>query len=386
LEDFRSILVCAGLVIAGMLWNLPAISAPAQSSVPSGFRVVQDFRDTWRFYSKSDAALLPYIPENEVKTHAVYFQANPSRYPGEQLIIAVQAGSSLWIDDQVIGLYAQKDTLYLPMDSLSDRYGGTTLNFAVYNPDRTISGLLTIAGEKSDTAGNRYDLYPMLPRKHAAGRDVFVLLGMLIIVFFTVLFNVYPKNGRLLFNLSYALTGSSSLEETFNPRTISKAQFLFMLGMGSIASFLLLVFHRQVGIAQLSDWLEATPLPLAWLSMSLLFFVLINLKYLLIVLMSRLFSIEEKVYNYFFDIFILSMVFYSALFVVVVAAGLTIPHKMTPLLNALVYAVTVYYLLRVALLFIKIRSRAAVKNLHLFSYLCTTELLPVVVGIKYFFG
>jgi hypothetical protein len=349
------------------------------------YRILHDLKDTWKFYSPRDNALLPYIPENKVNTRTLFFFVEPDRFPGESLIISFPAGSSLWINDQLVRQYEKADTIQFPLDSLAMAYYGQgKLSMTLYHPSRPLSGIFTWVGTKIETGFDPLVINPISPRKFNESQNEFIVIGLLIVSFYAMLLNLYPKDSRIFFNIGFVLFSSTTSDDLFKPRSITKIQFLYLLLLSGMTAFLILIFHHNIGIIALDKWLVETPVFISWFVIAISFFLLILLKYLLILTMSNLFNISDKVNYYFFEIIILSMIFYSGLFIILTIIGLGFSYHITTLLSYMVYLVVAFYLFRAAFMFLKIRSKTSVKNLHLFSYLCTTELLPVIIGLKYF--
>jgi len=53
-------------------------------------------------------------------------------------------------------------------------------------------------------------------------------------------------------------------------------------------------------------------------------------------------------------------------------------------LSTVIYGLVVFYLIRLILLYFKILKLSSFTNLYLFSYFCTTEIFPFLIGLKYF--
>ncbi|SMG21028.1 protein of unknown function [Marivirga sericea] len=53
-------------------------------------------------------------------------------------------------------------------------------------------------------------------------------------------------------------------------------------------------------------------------------------------------------------------------------------------LSVSTYALLLFYILRLVLLYFKILKLSSFTNLYLFSYFCTTEIFPFLIGLKYF--
>ncbi|WMN12414.1 DUF4271 domain-containing protein [Marivirga salinae] len=53
-------------------------------------------------------------------------------------------------------------------------------------------------------------------------------------------------------------------------------------------------------------------------------------------------------------------------------------------LSTAIYAMLAFYIIRLILLYFKILKLSSFTNLYLFSYFCTTEIFPFLIGLKYF--
>lgn len=112
---------------------------------------------------------------------------------------------------------------------------------------------------------------------------------------------------------------------------------------------------------------------------------LLFMKVFIIYIASYLFKIRKINTYYVKELINLNVLFVSILFVPVLLVYLfegLIPEHFHNVLGAIFLII---YLLRGVLLYFKILKLSGFTYVYLFSYFCTTELFPFIVGIKYFY-
>jgi hypothetical protein len=107
-------------------------------------------------------------------------------------------------------------------------------------------------------------------------------------------------------------------------------------------------------------------------------------KLLLVVIASNLFG-NTRIPAYYIkemlniNLFFIVLLFFSSILIFLLHA--TIPAFW---LTIAIYGLLVLYLVRLIFLYFKILKLSSFSNLYLFSYFCTTEIFPFLIGLKYF--
>ncbi|MGM0580081.1 MAG: DUF4271 domain-containing protein [Bacteroidota bacterium] len=107
-------------------------------------------------------------------------------------------------------------------------------------------------------------------------------------------------------------------------------------------------------------------------------------KVILVSIVSNLFG-NNKIPAYYvkemlnINLFFVIILFFSSIFIYLFEGA--IPSFW---LTIATYSVVLFYLLRLILLYFKILKLSSFSNLYLFSYFCTTEIFPFLIGLKYF--
>ena len=122
---------------------------------------------------------------------------------------------------------------------------------------------------------------------------------------------------------------------------------------------------------------------LVWLLISLGIYLTILIKLVFLLMMSWLFNLRNGYKRQFSDFFTTSSVFFlmasialSILLYAQIISG-------TNLSRTLAEIVIVFFLYRTVLIYIKLLQTSSNSKLYIFSYICTTELIPLFIGINY---
>ncbi len=352
---------------------------------PDEYEIIKDLRLNWEFYSEKDQGFLPYIAGNNITTDAIYFHLPLERYRNKYLIISFQPSASLWINERLIGYFPEKKTEWYSIDSMAQNHVKDTLLVSIYDPTFSFDELVTVIGVKAPAVVKGKTVNEIFMREVNENKNDFIIIAFIIIAFFTFWYNVFPRDFKYFFSIGsvfHRYKGSGSITGSL---VISKPQLIFIFGLSTVIAFLLVV-HQYVDEVSVLKWLLAEkPVFWGWFLLSLIIFIVLMLKYLLIIILSSLFGIRDLANYYFLGIMVLSMIFYVALFITMVISGLSIYHNAGEVLRFLTFLVVFFYPLRLVFMFFALRRNTTVNNLHLFSYLCATELIPIIFGLKYLF-
>lgn len=116
---------------------------------------------------------------------------------------------------------------------------------------------------------------------------------------------------------------------------------------------------------------------------SLAVFVIMVMKYFFIGLVGQLFNLEKIVDLHYFKIVQASILFYSAL---VLVLSILFMQYLPNDFNWQVYLFTpivAFYFIRIFILYFTIIRSIPKQSLYLISYLCIVEILPVILGIRF---
>jgi len=163
------------------------------------------------------------------------------------------------------------------------------------------------------------------------------------------------------------------------------SSLLFLLAFSLTLALLIAAIHTNVQQYQLVNQLfpvSEADIATKVLFYTLLIFVVILLKYLFLKVMGFIFGLEQVVrvqYREFIRSMLFLGIFLPLVMLLYLALNTTIPGTILLISNLAVSIVLIVTLLRV---FTVVNKKAPVLNLHLFSYLCATEVIPLAIMLK----
>lgn len=315
-----------------------------------------------------------YVSYQSGNSKVIYFSVDPSIARGSSLSIEGDFPKSIFIGDQLIG--TTDKAVVFPMDSLANVFA-PPLVFGVYSKSRPTTKLIITQTEPM----------PIFPRSNQAFSN-FVVLGILVLsTFFTGLLYANPKLTLDYVNV-VRFVSIQEREETLTAiRTGARINFIYYLFCSLALAFLILTLGQPL-YARLNFFPTSQSTVLDFFSyqikLTAIIFSLILSKLLAISLFSRMFRAKEISDFQFFNTMRVLMI--SALLISGVALLYTmfgsahLPHYFF-----ILKAVVVLLAFNVVILFFKLLQKVPFRFSHLFSYLCASEIIPLVILIKVLF-
>jgi hypothetical protein len=325
-----------------------------------------------------------YVFEKEAKEKhkSIYFYLDGERQRGNSLEFESTSPCSLFINGMLAGNIAPGTTTF-KIDSLSTRYS-TSLSISLYreNPAKNIqakvihlSSILPIS------------LDPRI-RQVKDFSDFSILASGLLLIVFVFLLRANSRVTWDYFNVVKLLSLQEREETTSGTKISASFNLLIYLFGCFLTSLLLLILHHQSGqslpllgnIMELGLW----EIILRWVTISIILFGGLFVKLIILYSFSRLFNFGELLTLQFLNF--VRLIFFacaltSFLLITYLVFEIQNPNTFVYLINMLVALL----LLWLPLVFFKLLSRASNKMFHLFSYLCPSEIFPVLFLIKVLF-
>jgi hypothetical protein len=107
-------------------------------------------------------------------------------------------------------------------------------------------------------------------------------------------------------------------------------------------------------------------------------------KVILVAIVSNLFGNNKIAAFYIKEMLNINLFFVIILFFSSILIYLNVGSIPSFWLTIAIYGIVILYLVRLILIYFKILKLSSFSNLYLFSYFCTTEIFPFLIGLKYF--
>jgi hypothetical protein len=346
------------------------------------FTVVKDLRTGWTTFE--DGAYQPLENDSFTGLNTVYFTLEPRAYAGHFLRLQSHKRYYLFVNGKIRGEF--RGTVSLRIDSLLRLEHGSAFRLAIrqerINPRDLNTEVISFIATSQQADIER----PIRPYWYF--RDFVVIAGLIIILFFLVVLRLNRKLAAEYFSVPRLLSSRESDEGQASARLTSSSNVqYYVLCSLLIGFYLLIVLHNLPSRYSLPIRFQASgfwTIAFQWLKLSAIIFLILLLKIFLVFCLTRLFGMWGMARYHFFNwIRLLLLVFGAAsvvLFVYFIGRGNN-AEIFVIFLSMVVVVLTAW----IVLAFFKFSVRSGHSMFHLFSYLCATEIIPLLITVKVLF-
>lgn len=218
-------------------------------------------------------------------------------------------------------------------------------------------------------------------------RDLYIILSIILLCVFAASKVIFPKLfvESITWDKLFGFRVKEDLGSTIRPFSAEHIYFTALFGFN--LSFVLLFITNALDPDQVAiKILEVTGLGqgiLLWLIVGLVLNLTFYLKYLFLVAIGWLFHMRQVISRHFID-----YINASSLFYILVALCLAMSTYATfitgeSFLKIVLITIVSFLFYRTALLYIKLIQLSPYSKLFIFSYICTTELIPLFIGLHF---
>jgi hypothetical protein len=237
----------------------------------------------------------------------------------------------------------------------------------------------------SETASEQSQVPLSLRVRDYVNQNAFILFLLLVGLIYGALRTSYPNDFSGLFGLE-SFRRRNALEEGVLAKPIrSLSSLLFMLAFSLSLALLIVAIHNNVQQVKLLNHLfpvSESDITTKILFYTLLIFSIILLKYIFLKVMGFIFGLEQVVqlqYREFIRTMLFLGIFLPLVMLLYLALNAVMPESILLISSLAVSFVLIVTVMRV---FSTVNKKAPVLNLHLFSYLCATEVIPLAIMLK----
>ncbi len=357
-----------------LLLTLPGLC----KSQHSDSEVLYDLRWDWLFLN-SDQKIYSQDSQGLDPSSVVFFVSE--RHGLENtLLLKLPRGTTLMVDDLILDHYHQDTLVWLSIQDLMQSEYSRPKLVTIFNSERSLNNIETqVVG--SSPANTEQSSLTSLPRTSTPA----LVISLLVVLYLVALLrNLYPRSFVEYISYSRALAISKRDELVYKLRVFEKPNLLMQLLTGAaIAAFGIFVAITYPKILQ--DWL----VPTVSLWQTLLMFVIsvvvvvvfIGLKWIWIRAHAVLFKLTDFTTIHFVNgirlsllITITALAIAGIFYFVLEVQG---HYYFYLLLGFLVLVIA-----RLTILLFKLLSFSSYKFLHLFLYLCGTEIIPLLIAFR----
>lgn len=321
----------------------------------------------WQVYQNGK-----YVPFANQTTQSVHLELTSKAHSGF-VYIADRHEFSVFVNGQLA--WRSADTLKINSDSLL-RVAGGAARLSIYQQPRVYSlkTWLVIPNQQHD------DSNVLRPSAHF---NNFIIVATFLLLFFMVgLFRANPQLTFDYLNVIKLFSIQERDEATVTGRIGASLNILYFAFVSFLFALLILIlFQFSNDRFSLSTYFITGSTAMAfgiWLIFSAVVFVVLMLKLFLIFLFSQLFGLRDTVRFQFFHF--VRLLFITCIGVGIVLIGFFIVGTSSEgAFAGLLFTAATLVLISITFLFLKLLGRTGLPIFHLFSYLCASEIIPLII-------
>lgn len=341
----------------------------------------------WLIYNPAQNRLTLYLPDYHPPAHAYYQWVSLKSGQPVPITFTARQNLSLFLDNRLVftapesGVFSLDLAQLIPAGSPAARH-----LLCIWHPDEspTYSSFVNTVPQPAIQKGNAANA--LLPQERVPGpQNVYIVFLLLIGLGYGGIRATYRPGFTRIYQLSSFWSKSSTDQDFLIKPTITWLNLVLVLVFSLSFALLLVAIHTSVQNVPIIRRIFNVPesaLVVRVLLYTGLIAAFVLLKYLYL-----------QVMGYIFDVSGLVMVQYREFIRTILLMGLVLPFVMllylalnssAPSMVLWVSNGVVTLLLLVTVLRIgrTLNQRTSLLNLHLFSYLCATEVLPFIVLLK----
>ena len=341
----------------------------------------------WLIYRPETNHFALYIPEYHGKTGALYQWIDIRN--GQPFLINFTAKKdlSLFIDNQLLFTADSVSTYSLDLNKLfkPEKSGRHLLCIwhPTEQPDYTTFSNASEVRVATSSAPLKNEAWDKV--RHYPNYNAFIIFLLLIGVLYGSLRTSYTSDFQSLFRVSNFFR-RSALEEGLLAKPISSwSSILFIIAFSLSFALVIVAIHTNIQNIVIFNRLFAvseTDITSRILFYTFLIFSFILLKYLFLSLMGYIFDLTPLVslqYREFIRTLLFMGIFLPLIMVLYLALNTAMPQTVLFVSNVAVSIILIITELRIAY---TLNKKVLLRNLHLFSYICATEIIPLIILLK----
>jgi hypothetical protein len=364
MRSIKYLLILLSLQIAPLLW--------AQD-----YSVVKDLKAEWQVYKGER-----YVPfkTTDDGTKTIYFSLEPSKFRGNVLRVASNEPLTIFINGQLFT--TQNTRLDLPMDSLQQSFQTPILLVGIHQEKIRSGGLQTqILSRSPQTNQSLVEL----PMRFSSFRD-FVIVGMLILVSVLIIVaQLNPKLASDYFSIIKMFFMREGEDSQIHSRITSSINILFyvycslMIGYYLMIIFRFIPSHYVVALGFQAETFGGAMF--LWIKLSAIILAIVFFKVVLVYCLSIMFGLTEIAGIHIFNWIRLLLVVFGTLTLLLFLYFIL--HGQNENFHIVLLQIIAWLLVGwMVLIILKLSKRMSHSMFHLFSYICATELIPLLITIK----
>lgn len=386
------ILLSLWALLLGLLPSTQQTSLAKGIGPEDAFYLVHDYRDDWQVFDERYNAYVPYVHEvhKGYSSYSLFFDIE--NYKSYKLLYKSPKENYLFIDATLQRKLPVDTWVVIDIDSLQRLYHKTTLFLTFYGTATGIEHLSVQVGNKIPDLKNDIklsdSLLTVIPRSLSPFQNFLALCLLFLGFLYAIIYNYQPKEFSRYFSFRELLTIGVRDDSLAVSKPFHLANFIFVIVLSFTTAYILeLILHEETDIFTMSSILQEEEslfsFVMNFVEIAIIVFVFFILKYLSLIILTNLYRLDNIVNVHFFKVVQSSGIFFLGLAIFLTFSIFSYPEIIKNAEKYLFIPISLFYILRLLLIYFTINKMTVLKRFYLFSYLCIVELIPLVAGIRF---
>jgi hypothetical protein len=337
---------------------------------------LKNLNTEWQTYETGE-----YKPYDESSTvNAIYIHLKPSGYLGRDLQIRSCFNYFVFVNGKIAGEH-NGDVVY-DVDSLAKLTKSSELLISIFQENLSPQTLSTTLTASSN------GVIENAVKPTTFFKDFVILAGLIITILFALATRLNPKLSSDYLSLQkvFSLRDADDSQSNARLTNSSNVQFYIMTSM-LLALFFIIIFKflpanytLSTSFASESFWKTIV----LWLLTTLVILLIFLIKISIIFSLTRLFGLRGLARIHYFNWVRLLLIVFGAASIIIFIYFISRGFSPT-FFEVLLYVVSGALVAWTLIVFLKLNNKSEHSMFHLFSYICATEIIPLLITIKVLF-
>lgn len=344
------------------------------------FFVKKDLKEDWLLYDGQSFTPIHQAHQEDYKV--IYIPVSAAIFKRDHFMAEDVEPFSIFVNGKLI--FDRQTKVIASVDSLYELAGGQALMISVYRNRRALPAMLKTWMVAYLPAGTENTEGPFV-RTPQGFKDFVIVTALFLTIFFVVIFRLNPKQTAHYFSVVKLFSLRESEDSQPFNRITSSANVLYYVFLSFVAAFvLILLLSVRTATFTLSpflpDW-DFVELVFHWIRWSLFIFIMLALKAVGIAIFAVLFKIFDQS-GFQFVSFIRLLLVTMVLVATVITTFYILKVEQEAVYLFFYRAIGWMLAGWLILVFMKLLRRVHFSAFHLFSYICATEIIPILLATK----
>ncbi len=340
------------------------------------YKKVENLREKWLVYDHEQNKYVPYILVRDSHPKSISIIINTD-LAEDYLVLEIPKHTSVYFNDKMEGSFGRDTVLVYKVHDLPKKIQNKIL-LTIFNPALKPEKLLTyLAMPWIGYEGTN----PILTRTKNYFNEFFITAVVIIMGFWVFLYRNDPKNSSTFISYSKTLSLRGLGDNLFRTKIFAPTNFKVYIFYGMISSLLAISvdFMANNHLGFYLDF-EDILLPFAiWILLILAVLTGLIFKQWLISYFTDLFEIKDFSKIHFFSIVRVSLGGVLLILLIFVLIKFVLKWHTYDNYQIFIPLIVTMFVLRTLIIFLRLMIFSKYRILHLFSYLCATEIIPLVI-------